>query len=175
MTDLVIVLIGPDRPGLVEAVAERVAGHGGNWLESRMARLAGQFAGLLRVEAPEDQVPPLEKALGELASQGLHLVVHGGTAAPEDRQTMELEVVGQDHPGIVRDIARVLARHAVNIEELTTDRQPAPHGGGLLFTARARLHVPAPVGADRLRKDLETIAHDLMVDLTLLQPAATVR
>ena len=41
MTDLVLTLIGPDRPGLVEAVAEVVAAHGGNWLESRMAHLAG--------------------------------------------------------------------------------------------------------------------------------------
>ena len=49
MTDLVLTLIGPDRPGLVEAVAEVVARHGGNWLESRMAHLAGKFAG-----APSD-------------------------------------------------------------------------------------------------------------------------
>jgi glycine cleavage system regulatory protein len=171
MSDLVLVLIGPDRPGLVEAVAERVARHGGNWLESRMAQLAGQFTGLLRVELPADRVAALEAALRELDAQGLQVVVHGGSAAAaESRQSMDLEVVGQDHPGIVRDIARVLARHGVIIEELTTDRQPAPHGGGLLFTARARIHVPATVGADRLRHDLETIAHDLMVDLTLLQP-----
>ena len=169
MTDLVLVLIGPDRPGLVEAVADYVAGHGGNWLESRLARLAGQFAGVLRIEVPADRVPALETALRELASQGLQVVVHGGTPpSAEGRQNMELEVVGLDHPGIVRDIARVLARRGVNIEELTTDRQPAPHGGGLLFTARAHLHVPVTVGADRLREDLETIAHDLMVDLTLL-------
>jgi glycine cleavage system regulatory protein len=171
MSDLVLVLIGPDRPGLVETLAARVAGHGGNWLESRMAQLAGQFAGLLRVELPADRVPALQAALRELDAQGLQVVVHAGRApSVESRQSMDLEVVGQDHPGIVRDLARVLARHGVNIEELTTDRQPAPHGGGLLFTARARIHVPATVGADRLRRDLETIAHDLMVDLTLLQP-----
>lgn len=172
MTDLVLVLIGPDHPGLVGAVAERVAAQGGNWLESRMAQLAGQFAGLLRVELPGDRVAALETALRELASQGLHVVVHGGSPRPaESRQTMELEVVGQDHPGIVRDIAQVLVRHGVNVEELTTDRQPAPQGGGLLFTARALLHVPGAVGENRLRQDLESIAHDLMVDLTLLPSA----
>lgn len=86
---------------------------------------------------------------------------------------MELQFVGQDHPGIVRDITQVLSRHGVNIEELTTDRQSAPMDGGLLFTARVRLHAPAVVDADRLRLDLERIAHDLMVDLTLTPaPAA---
>jgi glycine cleavage system regulatory protein len=175
MSDLVLVLIGPDRPGLVEAVAERVAGHGGNWLESRMARLAGQFTGLLRVEVPADKVPALEAALRELGSQGIQVLVHGGSEPAQSRQSMGLEVVGHDHPGIVRDIARVLARHGANIEELVTDREPAPQVGGLLFKARARLHVPAAVGADRLRQDLETIANDLMVELTLLQPPVAAR
>ena len=48
-SNLVMTVIGADRPGLVEMVAARVADHGGNWLESRMCRLGGQFAGILRV------------------------------------------------------------------------------------------------------------------------------
>ena len=49
---LVMTIISPDRTGLVEAVARAVADHGGNWLESRMCRLGGEFAGILRVEIP---------------------------------------------------------------------------------------------------------------------------
>ena len=56
---LVMTVIGQDRPGLVDTIAGLVAGHAGNWLESRMSRLGGQFAGILRVEVPEEQVPPL--------------------------------------------------------------------------------------------------------------------
>jgi glycine cleavage system regulatory protein len=175
MSDLVIVLIGADRPGLVEAVAARVAEQGGNWLESRMARLAGQFAGVLRVEVPDAQVPALEAALRELDARGLRVVVHGGSTPEPSRQSMDLEVVGQDHPGIVRDISRVLARHGANIEELITDRDSAPQGGGLLFRAKARLHVPAGVSADSLRRDLETIAHDLIVEVALAPVTATDR
>ena len=44
---LVMTVIGKDRTGLVETLAEIVAGHGGNWLESRMCRLGGEFAGIL--------------------------------------------------------------------------------------------------------------------------------
>lgn len=169
MADLVLTLIGPDRPGLVEAVAERVTAHGGNWLESRMARLAGQFAGVLRVELPDAGVAALEAALRELEALGLRVVVHGGTAAPEEGLEMELEAVGQDHPGIVRDISQVLVRHGVNIAELTTDRRSAPMAGGPLFVARARITVPAGVDAERLQRDLERIAHDLMVELKLAE------
>lgn len=46
---LVITMVAADRPGLVESVAACVADHGGNWVESRMARLAGHFAGVARV------------------------------------------------------------------------------------------------------------------------------
>jgi len=56
---LVMTIIGRDRPGLVDSVATRVAEHGGNWLESRMSRLGGHFAGILRVEIPSEQEPSL--------------------------------------------------------------------------------------------------------------------
>ncbi|NCF90353.1 MAG: glycine cleavage system protein R, partial [Verrucomicrobiaceae bacterium] len=47
---VILTVIGADKPGLVERLATIVADHHGNWLESRMARLAGQFAGILQVE-----------------------------------------------------------------------------------------------------------------------------
>jgi glycine cleavage system regulatory protein len=167
---VVLTLIGPDRPGLVEAVAERVTAHGGNWLESRMAHLAGQFAGILRVELAPERVEALRAALRELEARGLTVLMHTGAAPPPAQsRAMELEAVGQDHPGIVRDVSQVLLRHAVNIEELTTDRFSAPMAGGLMFRARLRLGVPAGVDTDRLCRDLERIAHDLMVDLRLAQ------
>jgi glycine cleavage system regulatory protein len=170
MKDLVLTLIGPDRPGLVESLAKRVAAHGGNWLESRMAHLAGQFAGVLRIEVPPEAIPALQAALAELEAEGLRVVAESG-AEPEDteRRAMELQLVGQDHPGIVRDVSQVLLQHGVNIEELTTDHVSAPMSGGQLFSARARLHVLTGADTDKLRRDLEKIADDLMVDLALAQ------
>ena len=56
---LVMTIIGPDRTGLVESVARVVAEHGGNWLESRMCRLGGEFAGILRIELPVEKRQPL--------------------------------------------------------------------------------------------------------------------
>lgn len=85
---------------------------------------------------------------------------------------MTLELTGHDRPGIVHDVARVLSRHRVNIEELVTDRYDAPMGGGLLFAARARVHVPQGVDPDVLRREIEKIAHDLMVEIELEVPLA---
>lgn len=175
MTSLVLTLLGPDRPGLVEAVADVIAAHGGNWLESRMAHLAGKFAGVLRAEVPADQVALLTQALGRLESRGLRIVAEAAATPPEpgrDQRAMELELVGLDRPGIVREISQLLAQHGVNVEELTTDRSSAPMSGEMLFRARARVHVPTGADLPRLRAGLERLANDLVVEIRLAESTA---
>jgi glycine cleavage system regulatory protein len=169
MTDLVLTLIGPDRPGLVEAVAGIVAQHGGNWLESRMTHLAGKFAGILRAELPPERVADAVKALAALEARGLKVVAEAAPRAerPAPERTMDLELLGLDRPGIVKEIAQLLAANAVNVEELTTDRKSAPMSGETLFEARAHVHVPAGTDLAKLRAALERIASDLMVEVKL--------
>ena len=158
-------MIGLDRPGLVEALASAVADHDANWLESRMAHLSGQFAGLLRVAVPSDRADALTRALGAL--QGLEVAVQRSevsTATPAPRAFV-LELLGQDRPGIVRDVARALAVRGVSVDELETSCSSAPMSGELLFRARARLRLPTELELDELRVTLEKIANELMVDL----------
>lgn len=172
LATLVMTVIGADRPGLVQMVAARVADHGGNWLESRMCHLGGQFAGILRVEVASERVDELVGALHRLEQQGLRVIVHaeGGTAVKAAGLVATLELVGQDRPGILRSVSGVLAAHGVNVEELASERVSAPMGGGTLFQARATVLVPSGVNVAAVRGDLEKIAADLMVDLKL-QPA----
>jgi len=170
-TSLVLTILGADRPGLVESIARVVAEHGANWVESRMAHLAGQFAGILRVEVAADRADALAAALRALSAAGLESIVTPDPAARDlttaDRPPVRLELVGQDRPGIVRDITRVLASHGVNVEELSTECVSAPTTGQHLFRASAQLRLPPALAEDALRQSLEAVAADLMVDLTL--------
>jgi glycine cleavage system regulatory protein len=179
MIDLVLTLIGTDRPGLVEAVAQTVADRGGNWLESRMIHLAGKFAGILRVEVPLGQADALARALEGLGATGLRVVAAsseraapagaapaGGATSAEGR-VMDLELIGLDRPGLVREISQLLARYEVNVEELTTDRTSAPMSGEALFRANARVKVPAHIDAAHLRANLERLASDLTIEIRL--------
>jgi glycine cleavage system regulatory protein len=171
MTDVVLTLIGPDRPGLVEAVAGIIAAHGGNWLESRMTHLAGMFAGILRAELPPEKAAAALKALGALEGRGLRVVAEAvprpaAVPAPAAR-AMEMELVGLDRPGIVREISQLLAASGVNVEELTTDRQSAPMSGEMLFRARAHIHLPTNSDPAALRAALERLCSDLMVEVKL--------
>lgn len=164
-TTLVMTVIGVDRTGLVEAIAQVVAEHGGNWLESRMCRLGGEFAGIVRVAVPALQRNFLEAALTKLS--GLTIVVRGDEPIPSAAQAVlvALEVVGQDRPGIVREITRALSAEGINVEELATECVSAPMSGEALFQARAKISVPANVALDKLRQTLERGLAGLTVEL----------
>ncbi len=168
-TSLVLTILGEDRPGLVDSIAQTVAEHDGNWVESRMARLAGQFAGILRVEVDAAQAEALTAAIRLLPEGGLKSTVLADAAEPDDSQkpVVRLSLVGQDRPGIVREISRVLASHGVNVEELQTEVTRAATTGQALFQAEAQLRLPEGVSTDALRNALEEVAADLMVDLSL--------
>lgn len=169
LTTLVMTIIGADRPGLVQLVATRLADHGGNWLESRMVHLGGQFAGIVRAEVAAERTDELVKALHELEQDGLRIIVHteSGQAVAGSGVVATLELVGQDRPGILRAVTSVLAAHRVNVEELSSERVSAPMGGGTLFQATIRVLAPAPSALDQVRADFERMAADLMVDLHL--------
>lgn len=181
-TALVMTVLGPDRPGIVDRVSSVIAQHDGNWLESRMARLGGFFAGILRIELPAEKLQALEAALAALQAQGLDVVVHrdtspasGGAGASAGRMRL-LEVVGHDRPGIVRQLSGALAAHGVNVESFESECASAPMSGEPLFQARARLSIPAQCSIDELKARLEAIAADLIVEVSLQdEPAGTDR
>jgi glycine cleavage system regulatory protein len=167
MASLILTVVGPDRPGLVRSLAHAVAAHGGSWLESRMARLSGQFAGIVMVEIAVPQ--SLVADLRGLESEGLQIVVHPGTIAePPAGERLAVEVVGNDRPGIVRDVARVLAAHGVNIEELNTGVVSGSFSGETLFRATAFVRAPDAAAVAAIRSGLEFLGNEMMVDI---QPA----
>lgn len=168
MATLVLTVIGDDKAGLVNAVAQVVARHGGNWESSQMAELAGKFAGIVLVTVPESSasaliadLEPLAGMLDITAQQGepVHHVVPPGT------QRFTLDLLGGDRAGIVREITDVLAEHAVNIDSLRTETRDAPMSGGRLFEAHAIVEVPTTADIGALRVALERLANELMVDI----------
>ncbi len=168
-TPIVMTIIGADKPGLVDSISEIVAGHGGNWLGSRMAHLGGHFAGILRLEVPEENREGLLASFRDLEGRGLTVVVRADAEAAFAGPTRaaRLEVVGHDRPGIVRRISRALAAHDVNVEELTTECYSAPMTGENLFRGIAFLKLPGQCDVKGLRADLESLAEEMMVDLSL--------
>lgn len=175
---LILTVIGDDRPGLVERLATAISEHNGNWLESSMSHLSGKFAGIVCVSLPEAQLAALQSALAglpglrissELAATGDAAATRTGINAGTSTGTrrLKLSLVGHDRIGIVREVSQVLARHAVNVEDLSTYTDSAPMSAAILFHATAELTASPELDSRALTNDLERISNDLMVDITL--------
>ena len=167
-TYLVLTAIGEDKPGLVESLAKIIADNSGNWLESSMSQLAGKFAGILRVSVSDSEVEQLISALNGISDQ-LTLVVQRVDSDDEIElpQTVELNLIGNDRPGIIREFSHALASLSVNVEQLSTECVPAPMSSEVLFKAKANLKVPVGLKLEVLQQEIERLADDLIVEMQL--------
>ncbi|BAJ73021.1 glycine cleavage system regulatory protein [Microbacterium testaceum StLB037] len=168
MTTLVLTIVGDDRAGLVSSVADIIDAHGGNWENSELAELAGAFAGIVEVSVAADQADALRAALEGMAGT-LAVTVH--TGAPEGTasapHSVTLEVIGNDRPGIVREISAALTARGVSIERMSTQTTDAAMAGGRLFEASITVTLIEGVETDDLVEELERLAAEIQVDVSL--------
>lgn len=169
MTTLVLTLVGDDRAGLVAAVADVVDAHGGNWENSQLAELSGAFAGIVEISVAKDRIDELRSALSSLdglLTVSVHPGGKGGSDAAPPR-LLTIRVLGNDHPGIVREVSSALRAHDLSIERMTTETRDAAMSGGRLFEATVSARVPASVDLSAVTGELERLAAEIQVDVTL--------
>lgn len=169
-SSLVFTFLGQDRPGLVERLADIVADHQGNWLESRMTQLAGQFAGIVRVAVADADVDELSNTLCSLNIEGLTIHIQAGATSPAPGATSKLcklHILGNDRPGIVREVSRALKQQQINVIEMSSNITSAAMSGDALFEAHVSAEMPAGCDFDELEDSLDQIAEQLSVDIVL--------
>lgn len=166
---LVFTVIATDRPGLVKRLADAIAESGGNWVDSSMSRLGGEFAGIVSIEIPAGRLGDLHHHFDRLIADGIAITLRSEPQAAEEVAgiSASLEVVCQDHPGILRDVTQVLTGLGISIETLETSVAAGSMQGERLFTARAELRLPEGVTAAAVSAALEETAGDLMADIKI--------
>lgn len=163
---IVLTVIAQDEPGIVQRVSRVLKAHGGNWTRSSMSSLAGQFAGILLAQVPEETAADCLAALDGLQQEGIRIIAASGDEdAPVSAKPYTLELVGNDRPGIVHDITQILAANGVSVHSLNTEVVGASMSGGELFRAEAELRIPESCDIESLGQSLEALANDLMVDI----------
>jgi glycine cleavage system regulatory protein len=168
MATFILTVLGTDRPGLVSALSAPISEYGASWERSQMSRLAGKFAGIVLVTVPDSRLDALVAELQALDEHGLQVTLERTDEPLEpESQRLQLDLLGDDHPGIMAEISSSLAALGVSIEELTTDVRDAPMSGGTLFEAHAVLKAPMAASADELGSMLEGLADELMVEIRL--------
>ncbi len=172
-TQVILVVAGSDRPGLTKALADAVHAAGGNWLESHLSRLGGKYVGSVLVELDAAALPELEAQVSSVDASGLRVsLVAADQETLSGGDTLTVELVGQDHPGIVREVTAVLAALGVNIDSLTTSTEHGAWSGEPLFRAEARVTLPQGVDRDEVQAALEAISGEVMVDFTVRKAGA---
>src|SRR5580704_13368597 len=101
---LILTAIGSDRPGLTSALAAAVHEAGGNWLESHLSRMGGKYVGSVLVRLAAGDVERLEAAIRRIDPVGLTVAIaEAGEPIRPAGHALKLDLVGVDHPGIVRE------------------------------------------------------------------------
>ena len=169
---VILIVTGSDRPGLTKALADAVHAAGGNWLESHLSRLGGKYVGSVLVELDAAALPELEAQVRSVDTNGLRVSVVPADDEPQPGgEALTVELVGQDRPGIVREVTAVLAALGVNIDSLTTATERGAWSGEPLFRARAKVTLPPGVDQDEVQAALEGISGEVMVDFTVRKAA----
>ena len=166
---LIVSLIADDKPGLIEDLAVVVSKYSGNWLESNMSHLAGKFAGIFRVSVDDANAEPLAKEL-RAASTSFNLQIESGDADEREGlhsklNLLNINIVGNDRPGIVMEISQALAQMGVNVESFATVCEAAPMSGDVLFKLDAVLKNPRNLDFEKLKTNLELLADDLIIEI----------
>ncbi len=168
MARLILSVVGSDRPGLTQALAQAVLSAGGNWLESHLSRLGGLYVGSVLVELDEAGIDALRAAVGAVDAQGLEVRIAPAIEVAESAgEAIQLALVGQDQPGIVHQVTGVLSGLSANIETFGTRLSVEPHSGAPLFHMEARLRLPAGLSVSTVQAALEDISGEIMVDIAL--------
>ena len=171
MNTHVLTVIGPDRPGIVAELSKVIAGHGGNWLDSQMANLAGQFAGIVKLSVSADKRAALQTSLKQLETQDLHVTLMDSVGEQGvEHQNLEVGLLGRDHPGIVHDVTEALARVGATIQTMQTECFSGSMSGGDMFKAQIGVAVPPNTEFDQLEESLHQVSNDLMVDVLIEEP-----
>ena len=168
MKTIILTVVSPDRPGLVQMLSDVIVKHEGSWGQSSMANLAGQFAGILLVSVDENNLPALNKDLQALSKQDMMVTIsESGAVVEADLQVVWLEITGHDQPGIVHEVASACSDLGANLISFETDVVSGSMSGEAMFIASAELQLPAQLDPEDVREALEQLSDDLMVDLAV--------
>lgn len=170
MSHYILSVVGSDRPGLTSALAGAVLAAGGNWLESHLSQLGGLYVGSVLVALAPERLEALREAVGRVDAEGLAVRIAPArdvAAAAAAGQALQLDLVGQDRPGIVNEVTAALGRLGANIETFRTWVAAEPHSGAPMFHMAATLALPAGLAAEAVQGALEDISAEILVDIAL--------
>ncbi|MGH9553525.1 MAG: glycine cleavage system protein R [Terriglobales bacterium] len=174
----VVTATGEDRPGIVARLTEVFVKNGANLEESRMALLGGEFAAIILISVPEEQIDQLKSGLASLKSLNIVASTKETQKLHPDRFkgyiAYELKIDGADHEGIVHTVSSYLHDRSANIQSMESEIVHAPETGTPLFCMKAIVLVPPSLSLNELRKSLTALGDKESVEIEVRETAMPV-
>ncbi|BDY03651.1 ACT domain-containing protein [Ferrimonas sp. YFM] len=155
-------VIGEDYPGITETLAQILKDNGANWLDASLRRVGDRYAGIIEMELPKENSEALKRQLADVPKLSIELQRVSPKAQPSLQ--FQVEVIGNDRPGIVAAVTQILKANHANIEQLESDLDTANHTGVPLFRLNILLAAPDEASLDTIEQELFTLGDDLMVE-----------
>lgn len=169
---ILLCVVGPDRPEVLKSVTRRVLETGCNVEESRMATLGQEAAMMFLVSGPWDAIAKLESALPRMSERhGLQYL-----ARRTDHRDLEggflpyaVEVVAADKAGIVHNLVEFFAARGILIDNLASSRYTASQTGTDMFSAHLSVSIPSDLHIAALRDEFMEFCDGLNLD-AIIEP-----
>ena len=158
-------ITGPDSPGIIKSLAETTRGIGGEWETSKVMKLGGQFAALMKVLVAEESASALKEALEKQFPQLVFTHAEVATAEVQATKTINLEIDCKDRPGLTKDINNILANLDLVVENMEFNRVHVSSIGEAMFNARLALAVAESVNGEAVAEEIESLSDDVRVSV----------
>ncbi len=168
----IMTAFGEDRPGIVAEVTQVIYEHDCNLENASMTRLSNEFAMIFlfsgRGSHLEEQLSRACRRLEReqrISAFFRPIDAHAGIA-PKTSTFHALRIEGIDHAGIVFHVSTYLAKHQVNIDDLSSRLTFMPESGTKMYQIQMRIEVPADASMEELRQGLTEVGDELHVMIT---------
>ena len=158
-------ITGPDSPGIIKSLAETTRGIGGEWETSKVMKLGGQFAALMKVLIAEESATALKEALEKEFPQLVFMYAEIDTDSAQATKTINLEIDCKDRPGLTKDINNILANLDLVVENMEFNRVHVSSIGQAMFNARLALAVAESVNGEAVADEIESLSDDVRVSV----------
>ncbi len=155
---------GKDKANIVKSLAEVTRSLGGEWLKSKLIRMAPQFSAMMLVSIDEEKEAELKTALEE-AFPDLAFSYASADAVVEGQGIVATVVIDcDDRPGLTHDINGILSDLNLKTESMESHRLPVALLGRTVYTAKMTVLFPDDSIKEQLVENLESLSERARVN-----------
>lgn len=157
-------IVGDDRPDIINALAEKTRSMGGEWIKSKVTRLDGQFAAIMKVSIDEDKEAGLNEALTQAFDDLTFTYAPVREIEPANTTVISLVLDCDDRPGLTKEITRVLYDLSLRPERLEVSRLPVVEMGETVYSAKMSIGVPDTLNREQLSSALGRVCDSCRIN-----------